>query len=352
MHRFHGVIPRRGGTRSGRRVLRCAFGLVSRRWAAAGGACLLLVSVAAFGASQVQRCTDKDGKVTFSDRPCQNEAAQAVPVPPRAVARTEPKAGVVSYAQDAGAFRDLQGSWSTSNVSQNGKLLLDRELMSRTWIFRTDDLYIESDAARKKPRHFTVEVDRGAQPAAIRVTASSAADRDGWLIYARERDQLKIAFYPDFQRRPAGFDSGDGLLVLRLTPRSESAPDSASDGCGILRAAGAYELIGTGKGQQRSRQDGAGGFECRVWRDHSVHLLVSAARAADFDRRLKESRLLKDYEVKEEPGVGGRAYSTRLESNVSFVAFKDGKIVQLNFIVRAADVAQLRQVFGRVLEQI
>ena len=171
------------------------------RLLAAAGAWLLLGSIAAFGASSVQRCTDKDGKVTYSDRPCQNESAKAAPAPPPAVSRTEPKAGLVSYAQDSNVFQDLQGSWSAANVTLNGKLHLDRELMRRTWIFRTDDLYIESDVPQKKPRHFTVEVDRGAQPGAVHLTASTAADRDGWLIYAKERGALRIAFYPDFQRR-------------------------------------------------------------------------------------------------------------------------------------------------------
>ena len=87
------------------------------RLLAAAGAWLLLASVAAYGASSVQRCTDKDGKVTYSDRPCQNESAKAAPAPPPAVSRTEPKAGLVSYAQDSSVFQDLQGSWSAANVT-------------------------------------------------------------------------------------------------------------------------------------------------------------------------------------------------------------------------------------------
>ena len=287
----------------------------------------------------------------FKTGTCHPDARPIAEAGPR-VARSEQQASTPSLAWDWRAFGDLQGVWSAGMVMQNGKLHLDRELTSSTWIFRGDDLYIDSELPQKKGRQFSVEVDRRARPNAIHLTSRFAADPDGWMIFAREGDDLKIAYYADLGRRPTGFDAQDGLIVIRLIPHTASAPVAANDGCGILRAAGAYDLIGTREGEQRSTQYPKGGFECRVWRDHDVHLMVTPAAESVFEKRLKDARNAKRSTVKDETGLGHHAYSTTLQSNVSFVAFKDGKIVQLNFLVRGADPARLRQVFGRVLEQI
>ncbi len=155
------------------------------------------------------------------------------------------------------------------------------------------------------------------------------------------------------KQRPASFDAQDGLIVVRLTPNTGSAPVAANDGCGILRAAGAYDLLGTGQGEQWSTQFPKGGFECRVWRHHTVHLLVNSASQSDYEQRIRHSRNLKGYEFRDEGDFGARTYSMTSGPNLSFVAFKDGKIVQLNLtFASGTDPAGLRQVFGRVLEQI
>jgi len=327
-------------------------GPASHRLRSAGGALLLMAWLADAGASQVYRCTDMDGKVIYSDRPCQTEAPKHAPAASPTASREARMPAIVSYARDARAFQDLQGTWTAAHVTRNGKLHLDRELMGTRWIFRADDLYLESDAPQRKSRHFTVEVEPDARPRAFHVTARSPADRDGWLIFSKERGDLRIAFYQDFVRRPASFDAADGLLVVRLAPYSGPGPVSATDGCGILRAAGAYELIGTRAGRQESGPYRNGGFECRVWREHSVHLLVFPAREGVFESRLKEARRKSPFETAEESGWSARAYSTGADDNVSFVAYKDGNIVQVSFHVRGADPVLLRQVFGRVLGQI
>ena len=76
------------------------------------------------------------------------------------------------------------------------------------------------------------------------------------------------------------------------------------------------------------------------------------AREGVFESRLKEARRKSPFETAEESGWSARAYSTGADDDVSFVAYKDGNIVQLNFHVRGADLVLLRQVFGRVLGQI
>jgi uncharacterized protein (TIGR03067 family) len=91
--------------------------------------------------------------------------------------------------------------------------------MSSTWIFRTDDLYLDSEVPQKRMRHFTVEIDPGTQPKAFHLTAESVTEKDGWLIFSREGNRLRIAFYDNFERRPKSFDSKDGLLILQLTPK-------------------------------------------------------------------------------------------------------------------------------------
>lgn len=330
-----------------------AWAFAQRAMPGALGVLLLFAPLPDGRAAQVYRCTGQDGRVVYSDRPCQPEASPAVPAAPRAPARDSPRSKVdESRAQDAIALNDLLGTWSVAHLTRNGKLHLDRELMSTTWSFRPDDLVVQSNVPPRKTRHYLVRVERGAVPAALRLTAQTTAERDGWLIVAKERGDLRIAFHPDFQGRPASFDAAADVFVVRLTPYAGAGPTSAKDGCGILRAAGAYELLGAGKGQQRSSEDRNGGFECRVWRDNSIHLMVFPAGEAAYELRLKEARRTPSLAVDEVTGLDARVHTFGSGGNVTFLAYRDGKIVQLNFGVRGADPFRLRQVVGRVLDQL
>ena len=302
--------------------------------------------------AQVHRCIEKDGTLVYSDKPCLNESSRASTSQARTAPASKAKTGTVAYSQDARVFKELQGTWSVASAKRNGTSHVDQKWIGSEWIFRADTLYLTVERPSRHMREYTVAVDAGAEPKVLHLAAESAGEKSGWMLFSRVGGALRIAFYDNLERRPKSFDVTDGLLTLQLIPRSGLPPVAADDGCGILRAAGAYDLLGDSDGSQRSQKYPNGGFECRAWRQNSVHLTVIPAREDEFEYRLKTTRHDSKYPVQAEAGFAVKTYSIKSEQHLQFIALKGGKLIQLNFHVRDADPAQLRRVFSQVLDRL
>ena len=105
----------------------------------------------------------------------------------------------------------------------NGKESHDASLLDGTWTFQGNELVLQSP--QKGKVRFTLKMDSKAKPKAFHVTSVEPANEgSGWMLFSREGDSLRIAFYDNLKGRPESFEprgprSKPELIVLILSPK-------------------------------------------------------------------------------------------------------------------------------------
>ena len=170
---------------------------------------VLLTSTVPF--DQLYKWTDSTGQTHYSEKP-----------PPRPPDRS-PTAGPATEDRNKNSFLELQGSWSVIKATMNGKESRDASLLEGNWTFKGNELVLQSP--QKGRARFTLKLDSAAKPKAFHLTSAEPANEaSGWMLFLREGDSLKIAFYDNLQGRPESFEprgprAEPELIVVTLSPK-------------------------------------------------------------------------------------------------------------------------------------
>jgi uncharacterized protein (TIGR03067 family) len=132
---------------------------------------------------------------------------------------TAPGTAAVAPASlpDSVALAGLQGTWTVLSAEMNGQFRDDPKLTRSTWIFRENELTMtngEGQTAR-----FALRTDAGASGSLRLDPIPPSQERGGWMIFARQGEQLTLAFGENLEGRPDGFSPAPKKLVLKLAPR-------------------------------------------------------------------------------------------------------------------------------------
>jgi len=158
---------------------------------------------------QLGKWTDASGQTHYSEKP-PSPSSDARPV-------------VKPLAEDKNAFQSLQGSWVVAKATMNGKESRDPSILEGNWTFKGNELILQS--RQKGAARFALGMDAKAEPKAFHLTAVEPANEGaGWMLYSREGENLKIAFYDNLEGRPESFEPrGPGskpeLIVVTLSPK-------------------------------------------------------------------------------------------------------------------------------------
>jgi uncharacterized protein (TIGR03067 family) len=158
---------------------------------------------------QLQTWTDESG------------AHYAEKRPPGAGAQLSAKKLIKDPGTNA-MLKELQGSWVVVRSTTNGKESHDPALMGGDWNFQGDELILESP--QKGKARFALEIDEQSKQKAFHLTSiEPASEGTGWMLFSRETNALKIAFYDNLEGRPESFEpqgevSKPVLVVVVLTP--------------------------------------------------------------------------------------------------------------------------------------
>lgn len=167
----------------------------------------LLTSKVAF--DQLHKWTDADGRTHYSEKP---------PLRP-----SDERPAVKPAAEDKNAFRELQGSWGVVKATMNGKESRDASLLEGIWTFKGNEFVLQS--RQEGTARFTLKMDAKAEPKAFHLTAVEPANEaSGWMLFSRDGDKLKIAFYDNLKGRPESFEprgprTETELVVVILSPK-------------------------------------------------------------------------------------------------------------------------------------
>jgi len=156
---------------------------------------------------QLYKWTDASGRTHYSEKP--------PPQPSSPSLTSEP------ITQDNDALESLHGSWVVAAATMNGKPARDASLLSGNWIFRGNELNVESP--QKGKARFALKLDAKAK--AFQLTpVEPATEASGWMLFSREGGNLKLAFYDNLEGRPESFEPRDPgakpvLIVVTLSPK-------------------------------------------------------------------------------------------------------------------------------------
>jgi uncharacterized protein (TIGR03067 family) len=167
----------------------------------------LLTSTVRF--DQLHQWNDSSGQTHYSEK-LPSRSSDQRPI-------VEPVAG------DKNAFQALQGSWGVAKATMNGRESRDASLLEGNWTFKGNELILQS--RQKGKVRFTLEMDSKAGLNAFHLTAVEPANAgSGWMLFSREGESLKIAFYDNLQGRPESFEprglrSEPELIVVTLSSK-------------------------------------------------------------------------------------------------------------------------------------
>ena len=125
--------------------------------------------------------------------------------------------------EDKNALQALQGSWGVAKATMNGKETGDPSLLEGNWIFKDNELNLQSP--QKGKARFTLKLDPKATPRALQLTAAEPpTEASGWMLFSREGANLKIAFHDNLQGRPESFEprgprAEPKLIAVTLSPK-------------------------------------------------------------------------------------------------------------------------------------
>jgi len=280
----------------------------------------------------------------------------------------------VAAGAEPGVLGHLQGSWSVATATMNGRERVDAALLLMAWTFRGSELILESP--RKGRARFALTVEPGSDPTALRLTRLEGADAppSGWMLVSLAQSQPSLAFNDNLEGRPAGFQptptARARVIVVTLAPARESArraglSPAPRDLCGLLRAAGAGDLLGAPGApcRQDERKDGDGvvTLEATVGNAGAgqrtgggMSLVVIAVPhpvmgTRWFERERMRAQAARGYQ--EEPAVGRAAFSIAPPgiSGLRVVALKGDASVSLDVVAPGGDAARVRRFALNVL---
>ena len=213
-----------------------------------------------------------------------------------------------------GAPAELDGSWTVARVVFEGTPRAERKLLNATWTFRGSELQVQS--ANGERFRAELSFDPTAQPPAVYVVPTNdAQQRPVWMIWTRQGDELRMAFYDGIDARPMDFGPGHKLVVLTLVPAREAPV--ALDPCVTLRAAGVDGLLGGPTQPQPARRAASEpGSTCALGRTDgsrllSLTLVAAPAGASYIEAGRKEAQRNRGMQIQDEPALGAGAFSMR-----------------------------------------
>src|SRR5262245_59046099 len=224
----------------------------------------------------------------------------------------------------------------------NGAPRGDGKILNATWTFRGTELVVQSPNGERLRAAMSFEAN--ARPPAVYVTPlDPPGERPLWMIWERQGDELRVAFYDGATGRPEDFGPRRKLVVLTLVPARGFPPRAALDPCAILRGAGADRLL---KGPIRAhpaprRAEDAGSTCALVRTDGSSAVtltLVAPPGGAGYVDALRsdvqgQQRML----LEEEPGLGDGAFWVVRGWSGSVVALRRGTAMILGFEAPGVD---------------
>jgi uncharacterized protein (TIGR03067 family) len=261
-------------------------------------------------------------------------------------------AALAFAAGDAAA--ELDGSWIVARAAVNGVPQAGKQL-NATWTFRGSELLVQN--ANGERLRAALSFDSSVEPPAVHVVPiHDAQQRPLWMIWARQGDELRVAFFDGVDARPVDFGPQRKLVVLTLVA-ARSAP-VALDPCNVLRAADVDELLG-GPTQPRStrRTPSKSGSTCALDRTDgsraiSLTLVPAPAGAGYVDAARQEAESTHRMHTEEEPALGAGAFSSTSGWTVIVVAERRGAAMVLKLEGVAVDRTRLRRFAARVLDSL
>jgi len=118
--------------------------------------------------------------------------------PPRSSGSRPP---IKPGGDDSKVFEPLQGSWGVTKATMNGKASRDASLLEGDWAFAGNQLILQSP--QKGRARFSLTMDAKAKAfhlASVEPPNTGA----GWILFSREEENLKIAFFWDSEEAPRG----------------------------------------------------------------------------------------------------------------------------------------------------
>ena len=257
----------------------------------------------------------------------------------------------------ASSVTALEGSWTVAQAAVNGVARTDGKLLNATWTFRGTELVVQSVPGERL--RAAVSFDATAEPPAFHVTPlDPPGERPLWIIWARQGDELRLAFYDGVDRRPEDFGPRRKLVVLTLAPTRAIPTPAALDPCNILRGAGVDRLLG-GPTQARPAPHRAStpGSSCALDRTDgsrtiSLTIVASPAGPAYVDAARREAHANRRMQIEEEPALGAGAFSGASGWTVVVVAHRNGTAMILKFEALGAERVELRRFAARVLDAL
>jgi hypothetical protein len=239
----------------------------------------------------------------------------------------------------------------------NGELRADGKVLNATWTFRGTELVVQS--VHGKRLRSALSFDATVEPPAFHVTPlDPPGERPLWIIWGRQGDELRLAFYDGVVRRPEDFGPRRKLVVLTLVPARTASTPAALDPCKILRVAGVDRLLG-GPTRTRPAQHRAStpGSSCALDRTDgssaiSLTLVAPPAGPAYVDAARREAHANRRMEIEEEPALGTDAFSGASGWTVVVVAHRRGTAMILKFEALRAERTELRRFAARVLDAL
>ena len=142
--------------------------------------------------------------------------------PPGASPNQPPRAAQINDAATRNLLKQLQGSWQVLKATSNGKESADRSLLDGNWKFQGSELLLHTP--QKGTVRFALKLDAKADPKAFHITGIEPAHAgSGWMLFARDTNTLRIAFYDNLEGRPQSFElrqprAEPELVVVTLAP--------------------------------------------------------------------------------------------------------------------------------------
>ena len=136
---------------------------------------------------------------------------------PESVVPPPNSTGTVKVAQE------LQGSWVVAKATMNSRESHDPTLLEANWRFQRDELILES--RQKGTARFRIRLDEGTRPRAFHLTSLEPSNTGaGWMLFARDTNMLRIAFFDNLEGRPETFEPREArskpeLVVVTLSPK-------------------------------------------------------------------------------------------------------------------------------------
>ena len=108
-----------------------------------------------------------------------------------------------SVVAQGDALQELSGAWRVVVAEFEGRE--DHQLVGSRWVFQGDQLRLQNP--NKENGQFKVTLDPQSTPKALRLEprgSNSVGQQAGWLIYTRQTDRLRLAFFDNLKASALG----------------------------------------------------------------------------------------------------------------------------------------------------